>query len=154
MKSECRRILLLVSLPLLGATFSLAQTPAPEHPLEGLKSQEYWTVYEVLQATGKMDPDTYAMSVLLHEPPKEKVLEWKAGDAITREADVVLLRKGLVTEVRVDLAGRKVESWKDVKGAQAPIFISELFELGELAKNDSRMQAGFAKRGIKDLTTV
>src|ERR1700676_3876469 len=44
MKSECRRILLLVSLLLWGATLSLAQTPAQEHPLEGLKSQESWTV--------------------------------------------------------------------------------------------------------------
>src|SRR6202158_3740066 len=154
MKSELRRILFLVGLSLLGPTFAFAQTWAAEHPLEGLKSQEYWTVYEVLQATGKVDADTYVMSVLLHEPAKEKVLAWKMGDPITREADVVLMRKGLVTEVRVDLAAHKVASWKEIKGAQGPIFESELFAMGELAKNDPRMHAGFAKRGIKDMTTV
>lgn len=137
-------------IPILAAP----QTQAPEHPLEALKSQEYWTVYEVLQASGKVDPDTYVMSVLLHEPPKEKVLAWKAGDPITREADVVLMRKGLVTEVRVDLLERKAESWKEVKGVQAPIFVSELFGMGELAKSDPRMQEGFAKRGIADMNMV
>jgi primary-amine oxidase len=131
-----------------------AQAPPVEHPLQGLTSQEYWAVHEILQATGKIDADTYAMSVLLHEPPKDQVLAWKAGDPITREADVVLMRKGVVTEVRVDLTQRKTESWKEVKGATAPIFLSELIALGEIGKNDSRMQAGFAKRGIKDMSTV
>jgi primary-amine oxidase len=132
----------------------VAQTAAPEHPLDGLKSQEYWTVHEVLQATGKIDADTFVMSVLLHEPAKEKVLAWKAGDPFTREADAILMRKGLVTEVRVDLVERKVESWKEMQGVQAPIFESELFGMGDFAKSDPRMQAGFAKRGFKDMTTV
>jgi hypothetical protein len=33
-------------------------------------SAEYWTVHEVLQASGKVDADTLVMSVLLHEPAK------------------------------------------------------------------------------------
>src|SRR5262249_17345158 len=126
----------------------------PEHPLEGLTSAEYWTVHEVLQSSGKVTLDTQVMSVLLHEPAKDAVLAWKSGDPITREADVILMRKGVVTEARLDISGHKIESWKDVKSVQAPIFESELFEMGELAKNDPRMQAGFAKRGIKDMTTV
>ena len=66
----------------LAAGWTAAQTTPPVHPLEGLKSQEYWAVYEVLQASGKMDTDTYCISVLLHEPPKEKVLAWKVGKAV------------------------------------------------------------------------
>jgi hypothetical protein len=38
---------------------------------------------------------------------------WKAGDAIPREAEVILLRKGLAIQVLVVIAGRKVESWKE-----------------------------------------
>ena len=41
-----------------------AQVRPPEHPLEGLMSAEYWTVHEVLQASGKVDADTLVMSVL------------------------------------------------------------------------------------------
>jgi primary-amine oxidase len=127
---------------------------APTHPLEGLKSQEYWAVYEVLQATGKMDADTYCLSVLLHEPAKEKVLTWKAGDAISREADVILLKKGATIEARVDIAGRKVESWRERTDVQAPTFDNEFLGLGEEAKKDPRMVEALANHGAKDLTTV
>jgi primary-amine oxidase len=138
---------------LLVPAFADSQTRT-EHPLQELTAQEYWTAHEVLQASGKVDPDTLVMSVLLHEPAKDKVLAWRAGDPIMREADVILMHKGVVSEVRLDLVQRKVESWKEVKGVQAPIFLKELLAMGDLAKNDPRMQAGFAKRGIKDMTTV
>src|SRR5438552_12312115 len=127
--------------------FASAQVRPPEHPLESLMSAEYWTVHEVLQASGKVDADTLVMSVLLHEPAKETMLAWKAGDPITREADVILMRKGVVTEARVDIAERKVESWKEVKGVQAPIFVSELLGIDEVAKNEQGIQAGIANRG-------
>jgi primary-amine oxidase len=154
MRINCGRVFVTLLFLVLVPAFMRSQTRTTEHPLQELTAQEYWTTHEVLQGTGKVDPDTMVMSVLLHEPAKEKVLAWKAGDPMTREADVILMRKGVVTEVRVDLGERKVESWKEVKGVQAPTFLSELLAMGELAKNDPRMQAGFAKRGIKDMTTV
>jgi primary-amine oxidase len=142
--------LLILVVPILAG----AQTAAPQHPLEGLKSQEYWAVYDLLRATGKMDADTYCVSLLLHEPAKDKVLEWKAGDPISREADVTLLRKGVTIEVRVDITGHKVESWKERRDVQAPTFDREYIDLGEEAKNDPRMQKALAAHGVKDMTTV
>ena len=154
MRIACGRIVVQLLFLLLVPSFLTPQTRTTERPLSGLTAQEYWTVHEVLQATGKVDSDTLVTSVLLREPPKETVLAWKEGDPITRKADIILARKGLVTEVRVDITEHKVESWKEVKGVQAPVFISQLFELGEIAKNDPLMQAGLAKRGIKDMTAV
>ncbi len=154
MRTPRCRIFVISLFSLLAPAFAAAQTQPPDHPLDALKSQEYWTVYEVLQASGKIDAGTYYASVLLHEPPKDKVLAWKPGDPIFREADAVLLRKGQVIEARVDIAGRKLASWKEVKDAQAPIIESEFRELGEVAKNDPRVREALAKRGIKDLTTV
>jgi hypothetical protein len=49
------RILIVSLFPFLAPAFVGAQT----HPLDALKTQEYWTVYEVLQASGKIDKDTY-----------------------------------------------------------------------------------------------
>src|SRR5579862_631054 len=144
MVKSCR-ILALLALPFLAAA---------QHPLDALKTQEYWTVYEVLQATGRIDPDTFYASVLLHEPAKDAVLAWKSSDPIPRAADVILLRKGQVFEASVDIAGRKMESWKEVKGVQAPVIESEFRELGELVKKDPRVLEALTKRGIKDLTTV
>ena len=129
-----------------------AQTP--QHPLDGLNTQEYWTVYEVLQASGKMDADTSYASVQLHEPAKDRVLAWKPGNPVPREADALLVRKGQVIEARIDIAGRALESWKEVKGVQAPMLQSEFGELGALVKQDPRVREALAKRGIRDLTTV
>lgn len=139
---------------LLIPAFVNAQTQPPKHPLDALKSQEYWGVYDALQASGKMDADTYCVSVLLHEPAKQKVLAWKEGDPISREADVILMRKGVVTEALVDITGHKIESWKEIPGVQAPAFESEFLGLGDLAKGDPRMQEALAKHGFKDLTNV
>ena len=78
---------------------SLAQAQAPQHPLDALTSQEYWTVYDILHETGKIDADTSVPGVLLHEPNKDRVLAWKPGDPIFREADVMVLQKGLTIEI-------------------------------------------------------
>jgi primary-amine oxidase len=105
-----------------------------------LRTEDYWATYDVLQASGHIDADTLFASVLLHEPPKDKVLAWKSGDPISREADVILLRKGATFEALVDIAGHKLESWKEVPGAQAPIIRSEFRELGEIIKKDPRVK--------------
>lgn len=57
----------------------LAFAQSPRHPLDALRTEEYWTVYDVLQASGHVDEDTHYASVLLHEPAKEVVLGWNPG---------------------------------------------------------------------------
>src|SRR5260221_13304076 len=92
-----------------------AQNQPAQHPLDALKPPEYWTVYDLLRDSGKIDKDPVTHSVLLHEPAKDKVLAWKSGDPLFREAEVILLRKGLTIEALVDITGRKLESWKERK---------------------------------------
>jgi primary-amine oxidase len=125
-----------------------------EHPLDALRTEEYWAVYDVLQASGHLDDDTHYASVLLHEPAKDVVLRWNAGQSVPREADVTLMRKGVTIEARVDVAGRKLESWKEVPGAQAPIFVSEILGLSDTILSDERVKKALEKRGIKDLNQV
>ncbi len=125
-----------------------------QHPLDALRTEEYWTVYDVLQSSGHMDADTHYASVLLHEPAKDVVLSWKPGQNVVREADVTLVRKGVTIEARVDIAGRKLESWKQVPGAQAPFFVSEILGLSDMLLDDARVKEALAKRGIKDLNQV
>src|SRR6202451_3162677 len=83
------------SAALLSTTASLsAQTRAPHHPLDALTTEEYWTVHDVLQQSGHLTGKTLFSSMLLHEPDKDKVLAWKQGDPIPREADVILEDQG------------------------------------------------------------
>src|SRR6202034_1874638 len=71
-----------------------AQNRAPHHPLDALTTDEYWTVHDVLEQSGHLTDKTLFSSVLLHEPAKDKVLAWKEGDPIPREADVILEEGG------------------------------------------------------------
>jgi primary-amine oxidase len=132
--------------------FALAQTA--KHPLDALTSEEYWTVRDVLQASGRMDSEMAWASVLLHEPTKAAVLAWKPGSPAPRQADAILVRKGQVIEARVDLPARRLESWKEVPGVFSPMLPSEFGSLGALIKNDPRVREALAKRGITDLTTI
>jgi primary-amine oxidase len=124
------------------------------HPLDSLKTGEYWTAYDVLQQAGHLDSDTYFASVLLREPAKDVVLAWKAGSPIPREADVVILRNGKTFEAHIDMAARKLLSWREAKDVQAPFLSSEIFGADQLIKEDPRVQEAFKKRGITDLNTV
>jgi primary-amine oxidase len=149
-----RKTLIVAALAIFLPMLLRAQNQPPQHPLDSLKTQEYWTVYDVLRDSGKLDADTTTNSVLLHEPPKAKVLAWKPGDPIFREAEVILLRKGVTIEALVDIARHKLESWKERTDVQAPVVMSEFHELGELMKKDPRVIAALKARGITDLVPV
>jgi len=131
----------------------LALAQNGRHPLSALTTEEYWTVYDVVQASGHMDEDTHFASILLHEPAKAAVLAWP-GQAVPREADVILTKKGRTIEARVDISAKKMESWRDVPGAEAPIFESEITGLSDTILGDARVKEAMAKQGIKDLNTV
>src|SRR6202167_5097578 len=143
------------SAALLATAASLcAQTRAPHHPLDALATDEYWTVHDVLQQSGHLTDKTLFSSVLLHEPDKEKVLAWKQGDPIPREADVILEDQGKTIEARVDIAAHKLEFWNLVPGVQAPITESELDTMNDVVKKDPRVIAALKRHGVTDLTGV
>ncbi len=127
---------------------------SPGHPLDGLTTAEYWTVYDTLQAAGHAPPDTMFASVLLHAPAKSTVLSWQPGQPIRRQADVVLLRGDKSFSALVDISGKKVVKFDELKGAQAPFLTSELFGADEFIKKDPRVIEALGKRGITDLRTV
>src|ERR1700683_5028140 len=101
MHTLSRKALALAALAIFLPSLLRAQNQPPQHPLDTLKTQEYWVVYDVLHDSGKVDADTITASVLLHEPPKDRVLAWKPGDPIFREAEVILRRKGVPIEALV-----------------------------------------------------
>lgn len=151
-----RRLLFTMFTMLLTFVTGLAaaQTQSAQHPLQALTSKEYWAVYDVLRDGGKLDADTFVPSVLLHEPPKDRVLAWMPGDPVFREADVILMKKGVVTEARVDIPARKLLAFKERPDVQGPFFESEFHEMSEAIKKDSRVVDALKKRGITDLNTV
>jgi primary-amine oxidase len=150
--SRCR--LLASVFLLLTLTNSRALQPSVHHPLDSLTPEEYWTVYNTLQSAGKLAEKTVFASVLLQEPPKSEVLNWKAGMPISRKADAVLLTEGKSYAAVIDISGKKLESYSELKKYQAPVSETEMHSYDDVLKKDSRVVEALKKRGITDLRLV
>ena len=131
-----------------------ALTPAVYHPLDALTPAEYWVVYKAVRDAGHTEEKTIFSSVLLHEPEKQSVLDWKPGMPMERKADVVLYYKGKSYAALVNITTAKVESYEELKGAQAPFTRAEEDEVNDAIKHDQRIVDAQKKRNITDLNLV
>ncbi|MFO0096278.1 MAG: hypothetical protein ACK54K_18465, partial [Gemmatimonadaceae bacterium] len=142
-----------VAASLAASAVSLpAQTPT--HPLDDISAREHWSVYEALQASGKLDSTFRLLYVGLKEPPKSEVKTWRAGQPIRREASVHLTQGTFGYEATVDIIGRKLLTWTPLPGKQYMTSIAEGHAAEALVLKDARVQAAFKRRGITDLTHV
>jgi primary-amine oxidase len=131
-----------------------ALAPAVYHPLDALTPAEYWVVYKAVRDAGHTEEKTLFSSVLLHEPEKQTVLDWKPGMPMERKADVVLYYKGKSYAALVNITTAKVESFEELKGAQAPFTTAEENEVNDAIKHDQRIVDALKKRGITDMNLV
>lgn len=129
-------------------------TQSPRHPLDGLTFAEHWVVYDVIRDSGRIDDKTRWAGVSLREPPKAEVLAWKPGTPFRREALVILMMGPKTVEAVVDVAARKLASWKEVPGVQPDITGGEFDAQDEIAKASPEVVEALKRRGITDLTTV
>jgi primary-amine oxidase len=123
---------------------------SPKHPLDGLTASEIWTAHEVLQASRKVDADTRFPLVQLHEPPKEDVLAWKPGQSMRREAFLAVRQGVQLFEAVVDVNGKKLVSWTEMKGFQPNMPHEEEGEMGDAVKEDPEVQKALKLRNITD----
>ena len=131
-----------------------ATAQAPMHPLDGLSAREHWVIYDALVASGKTDSTTRYLYEGLHEPPKAEVLAWKPGQPFRREALVHLVQDQRGYEAVVDIAGKKLLSWKEVPGRQYMTSRGEADQADGVAMKDPRVRAAIKARGITDFTNV
>ncbi len=149
-----RSVLRFFAFASLAALPAAALAPAVHHPLDALTPSEYWVVYKALRAAGHTNEKTIFSSILLHEPVKQDVLDWKPGSPMERKADVVLYDKGKSYEALVNISTAKVESFEELKGMQAPFTTTEEHEVNDTIKHDPRIVEALKKRGITDLNLV
>jgi len=124
------------------------------HPLDPLTAEEISTTVSVLHDAGKVDDSARYPHILLAEPPKKAVLEWKPGDAIPRRA-LAIVRKGRDTfEAVVDLRAQKVDSWEARPGVQPSFLIEEFLGIADIVKQDPAWQAAMRKRGFDSFDRV
>lgn len=75
-------------------------------------------------------------TVVLNEPPKNVVLNFKDGDPINREALMIVLDNatGAVYEVVVSLTQKTTSQWKHIPEVQTAIMLDEFIECEAVVK--------------------
>ena len=145
-------MVLVVAITVILTTRTLAQSPPISHPLDPLTETEINTAVAVVKKENKLSERVAFPNVSLREPNKSKVLAFKKGDPITREAFVVVLEpsQSKSYEAIVDLKKASLLSWKQVTDGQPALLDDEYDLLETLAKADPRWQTAMKKRGITD----
>jgi primary-amine oxidase len=141
------RVLALVAAAGLGA---VAQ---PVHPLTPLSAREIRAASKILRDSGRLPRGAEFSVLTLDEPPKEAVLH---ATSVPRRAYAVIYdRAGNRTwEAVADLGSARVDSWKEIPGAQPPI-TGEDSELAErIVRGDPRWARAMRERRIRDLNGV
>ncbi len=134
----------------------LTKKTALHHPLEPLTAEELGAAVALVREKRQLSDKVRFVSITLHEPSKNVVLNYKNGDRVPREAFIKLLDNtdGAAYEAIVNLTTDEVTSWKHIPGVQPSIILDEFFETEQLLKNDPNFQAALAKRGVTDMNMV
>ena len=122
------------------------------HPLDPLTAEEIIRASEILKEQRRLGPRVRFETVVLKEPGKDVVRNFRPGDPIRREAFLVVLdnEDGATYEALVSLDDGTVTSWEHIPGVQPRIMFDEFHECEATVKADPGFQAALEKRGITD----
>ncbi|MDQ3753868.1 MAG: tyramine oxidase, partial [Acidobacteriota bacterium] len=150
------RAAIIIGLLFLLPAFGVRAVGAPPHPLDPLSAEEIGSAVKILRAAANFPKEAMFSTVVLNEPSKADVLNFKSGAKFRREAFVVVLdrEKNLTYEATIDLRSNKILSWKEIAGVQPLVFVEEYEIVPRVVKADVRWQAAMRKRGITDFDKV
>jgi primary-amine oxidase len=142
--------LFLFTLPAFAQFISFA------HPLDPLGKDEIASASQILKESGRLPAGARFSTIVLNEPPKAEVLNYKAGDAFRREAFVVVYDRAnnKTYDGLVDLKAKSVKSWREVPGAQPSFMLEEILLVQMIVRADKQWQAAMLRRGISDFAKV
>src|SRR5205085_8818505 len=131
-------------------------TTSLSHPLDPLTKEEIATAVSPLKASGKVTEASRFPTIVLNEPSKQEVLNYKPGGAMRREAFVVVYERAsnATAEAIVDLNTRKIISWKAVPGVEPSFMYEDYALMQDIVRKDPAWQAAIRKRGISDFDNV
>ena len=126
------------------------------HPLDPLTAAEIESAVAILRVQRSLGQRVRFESIVLNEPPKDFVLGFEDGDAINREAFIILFDNdtSATYEAIVSLKERTVKSWAHIPGVQPRITLDEFYECEIAVKESREFRAALQKRGITDVNLV
>jgi primary-amine oxidase len=121
------------------------------HPLDPLTEAELRAAVRILRAGADLGDRIRCIDVSLHEPEKADLARHAGGEALPRQAYVVVLDNadGATYEAVVSLSAGRVESIDRVAGVQPAITLDEYVEAERAVRADPRFQAALARRGVE-----
>ena len=127
-----------------------------QHPLDPLTPDELSAVVAIVRREAKLDERALFETVMLLEPEKSLVRDFRAGDAIDREAFVAVQDRnaGKLFEGKISLDDARLISWEHLPGVQTRTMGEEMEEMEQLVKAHPQFIEGLKKRGIEDLDKV
>ena len=130
-------------------------TESAKHPLDPLTAREYSAVITLLKERSYVDEVSLYPLVTLDEPAKADVLQWEPGNAVQRRAFVIVKKRSQTFEAVVDITRGKVASWKEVKGVEPGILLSEEWTNAQrIVQANRSWQEAVRKRGITNFRDV
>lgn len=134
----------------------MSDSTVPDHPLDPVSADEIRTVTGILRREKGVGPGWRIASIELREPDKEVVRSFTPGDAIRRDARVVLWNRedGATYRAGVSITDDALTSWEQAPGRQANATVDEYHECETVLKKDPRVIEALASRGITDLDLV
>ena len=126
------------------------------HPLDSLTAEEIKVAAKVVNASPQFPEGALFSTIVLKEPSKAEVLNFKPGAQFSRQAFAVILdrKHNRTFEAVVDLKQERVGAWQEAKGIQPLVMDAEYKVLPDIVKADARWQAAMRKRGITDFDQV
>jgi primary-amine oxidase len=120
------------------------------HPLDPLSADEIRLARSVVRQRPELSEQVCFPSIRLSEPPKQVVRDFRPGQAVERQAWVVVHDTGKheLYDGVVSLDRREVIRWDARPGLQGPLLLEEYDAAAGLIKQDSRWQRAIRRRGI------
>jgi primary-amine oxidase len=129
-----------------------ATAPEALHPLDPLSAAEIEKAARILKEQQHLPDGVLLPTLVLHEPPKARVLAHKPGQPFPREAFVVVYdrTRNETHEAVVDLVAGGVKSYRPVAGAQPRVLGKEYDDVPDLVRADPRVRDALARHGLDD----
>lgn len=126
------------------------------HPLDPLTKEEITLAAQILKQHGKTTEASRFSTIILREPPKAEVLDFKPGAPFRREAFAVVYERtaNKTFEAVVDLRNKTILSWKEIPGVQPAYMNDDDSVLQAIVRKDLQWQEALRKRGITDFEKV
>jgi primary-amine oxidase len=131
-------------------------TATVAHPLAMVTGEEITRAVELIRATGRLTEAARFAHVVLHEPVKETLAQWKSGDPVDRELRALVIPgpELLLLDIIVSVTAGEVRQWTEVEGMRPALSFTEAMYAMFTTKEHPEYIAALARRGITDLDNI